>query len=105
MTTPNPSPDDPQGTSAMEPAPGTAPDGTRQLLDAGALEDSGTAKEDLAEVAASGDQRLREAEQRTDVASEDDALSPSSASAPQTTSPGRGEGAGHAQGGTTTSGR
>jgi len=57
-------PDDPAGATSPD---ASAPDDPEQLTDAGALEESGSAQEDMAQAAEEGDARLRLAEEQRPV--------------------------------------
>lgn len=78
----------------MEPPPGPGTQDAQSLTDAGALESGDGEKQKMGEVAQQGDARLRQAEERTDVGAQGDALSPASGDAPITRSGGRSESAG-----------
>ena len=65
MTTP--APDDPRGASAIEPVA----EGAQQLDDAGALEAEGSDVERMADASRDGDARLRAAEGRSEVPTDD----------------------------------
>ena len=106
MTTRNPEPGQPEGTDVMEPGPAPGTTGAQSLLDAGSVSDDGPGgvPEGMIEAAQRGD-ALDSPADATGVGGMDDTLSPSDRSLPQEHSAGRGEGAGHQQGGFTTSGR
>ncbi|MDP9408797.1 MAG: hypothetical protein M3P95_13315 [Actinomycetota bacterium] len=103
MTTRNPDPSQPEGADVMEPGPEPGTPGAQSLLDAGSVSDDGPAgvPEGMIEAAKRGDALDTPPGDSTGVGGTDDALSPADAGLPQARSEGRGEGAGHRQGGMT----
>ena len=106
MSTRNPEPGQPEGSDVMEPGPAPGTSGSQSLLDAGSVSDDGPGgvPEGMIQAARRGD-ALDGPADATGVGASDDALSPSDGGLPQEHSAGRGEGAGHQQGGFTNSGR
>ena len=107
MTSRNPDPSQPEGTDVMEPGPEVGAPGAESLLDAGSVSDDGPGgvPEGMVEAAKRGDALDAAPGDATGVGGTDDALSPSDTGLPQSRSEGRGESAGHRQGGFTNSGR
>lgn len=93
----SPGPSDPKGGGATVPDADDVTGGSQQLLDGGSVGGGDDVKEKMAQAAQQGDERLSEGEQGADTHSDAMRLG-NEDTAPQTTSAGRGAGAG-SQGG------